>query len=123
MMKHSLRRGYYLKKSKIEWLWVGDTNLSYFHKVVKGKTNRCNIHVVKGTNGGYADGCHVVNHFVQNYEQFLKINVNADDIATHTTMFTRRISHEKANHMIRQVTDEEVKQAMFSIFESNHWSR
>ncbi|GJY18586.1 polypyrimidine tract-binding protein homolog 2 isoform X1 [Tanacetum coccineum] len=77
------------QKSKIEWLCVGDCNSSYFHKVVKGKTNRNRIHLVEGLHGGIVEGRHVAS-----------------------------INPKKANFFIRSVTNLEVKEAMFSIGEN-----
>nr|GEZ72226.1 hypothetical protein [Tanacetum cinerariifolium] len=37
----------FLKKDKIEWLAVGDSNSTYFHKSVKSRVQRNRIEVVR----------------------------------------------------------------------------
>ncbi|GKA19883.1 hypothetical protein Tco_0699798 [Tanacetum coccineum] len=44
------------KKAKIEWLRVGDSNTTYFHKVVKGRKSQNRIDVVSNADGVRFDG-------------------------------------------------------------------
>ena len=87
------------QKSKVEWLRAGDCNSGYFHKVVKGNTNRNRIHSVEGLHGGLVEGRHVATRIVQHYEQFLGGVGNVVEITNNETLFTRKISHENAMFM------------------------
>ncbi|GJY23686.1 uncharacterized protein Tco_0397344 [Tanacetum coccineum] len=103
------------QKAKIEWLRVGDSNSSYFYKVIKGNINRSQIHSVEGINGGIVEGRHVASCFVQYCEGFLGCASSVDTISDPPRLFQNKISPDKARFMIRRVTDMEVKEAMFSI--------
>ncbi|XP_071700023.1 uncharacterized protein [Rutidosis leptorrhynchoides] len=59
------------QKAKIEWLRVGVSNLNYFQKVIKAKTNRRKIQTVADANGKFVEGKEVSNLFVQHYMDFL----------------------------------------------------
>ncbi|GJV59378.1 RNA-directed DNA polymerase, eukaryota, reverse transcriptase zinc-binding domain protein [Tanacetum coccineum] len=78
----------FLKKTKIEWLKDGDSNSVFFHNVVKGRISKKNIHVVYDDLGNayYGDDVPI---------QFLDV--------------------EKAVELIKHVTDEEIKDVLFSI--------
>lgn len=104
------------QKAKVNWLNVGDKNSAYFHKVVKGRTNKNRIMSIcaeDGTRYNYKD---VADQFVKHFEGFLGINpdvgkLNEDDYR----IFVNKVSADEAEHMIRSVTDEEIKAALFDI--------
>ncbi|GJR68831.1 RNA-directed DNA polymerase, eukaryota, reverse transcriptase zinc-binding domain protein [Tanacetum coccineum] len=76
------------QKTKIEWLRDGDFNSSYFHSVVKGRTSRNRIEMVLDDSGM---------------------------LMLHTCLFTKRLDADKAMELIKDVTNEEIKEAIFSI--------
>ncbi|XP_071719040.1 uncharacterized protein [Rutidosis leptorrhynchoides] len=84
------------QKAKIEWLRVGDSNSAYFHKVVKGRQNRSHISAVFDSNNCLMEGADVPHVFVQHYEEFLGKAGTSQEI-------------------IRPVTNEEIKNAIFNI--------
>ncbi|GJR54457.1 hypothetical protein Tco_1404978 [Tanacetum coccineum] len=70
------------QKSKVEWLRVGDSNSTYFHKSVKGRVNRNRIDVVTDLAGDVVTGDGVSAAFVSHYEAFLDMikNVTAKEV-------------------------------------------
>ncbi|KAJ0935111.1 putative RNA-directed DNA polymerase [Helianthus annuus] len=105
------------QKAKAEWLAAGDSNTKFFHNCVKTR-NACNkILQVKDTNGNQFKGDEVYTVLVDHYTDFLgkmhtveKLEVNG--------LFSNALDSNAAAFMIRQVTREEVKSAMFSIGEN-----
>ncbi|GKD13427.1 zinc finger, CCHC-type containing protein [Tanacetum coccineum] len=79
------------QKAKIEWLKLGDANTAYFHKVVKSQASRNRIDSITNSQGLCIDGDQVPLAFVDHYTAFL------------------------ASHMIRDVTNQEIRNAMFSM--------
>ncbi|XP_071688671.1 uncharacterized protein [Rutidosis leptorrhynchoides] len=59
------------QKAKVECLRVGDSNSSYFHKVVKERINRNHISVIFDQNDNLVEGADVSRVFSQHYETFL----------------------------------------------------
>ncbi|GKA75895.1 RNA-directed DNA polymerase, eukaryota, reverse transcriptase zinc-binding domain protein [Tanacetum coccineum] len=74
------------QKCKIKWLSYGDKNNSFFHKMLKGRSQRNIIQVIYDVDG-------------QRYEDF----------------FTTKLSPYEASQMVKPITDNEIKKAMFSI--------
>ncbi|XP_071714513.1 uncharacterized protein [Rutidosis leptorrhynchoides] len=103
------------QKAKIEWLRVGDSNSAYFHKVVKGKIHRIRIATVFDRDGISVEGPAVANLFVNHYMEFLGTNYPVTELQNPDGIFTRRLSHVKAFHMICPVSSEEIKSAIFDI--------
>ncbi|GKC71869.1 RNA-directed DNA polymerase, eukaryota, reverse transcriptase zinc-binding domain protein [Tanacetum coccineum] len=86
------------QKTKITWLKEGDKNLSYFHKVLKGRINRNKIMSVCAENGFLGISLAVT-------------RLNEDD----DHLFVSKISEGEAKNMIREINDEEIKKALFDI--------
>ncbi|GJW04434.1 hypothetical protein Tco_1563290 [Tanacetum coccineum] len=105
----------YLKqKAKIEWLRVGDTNSGYFHRSVKAKVSRSRIDCVTGHDNVLYEGKAVPSIFVDHYKVFLGseatvANMNGDGL------FMNKLHSDKALFMVRQVTNDEIKDAIFNI--------
>ncbi|GJU98265.1 hypothetical protein Tco_1327536 [Tanacetum coccineum] len=51
------------QKAKVEWLKVGDSNTSYFHKIVKSKCARNRIEIVSDSSNNFYDGNQVPGAF------------------------------------------------------------
>ncbi|GJY33801.1 hypothetical protein Tco_0418270 [Tanacetum coccineum] len=102
------------QKAKVEWLRVGDSNSTYFHKAIKSKISRNRIKVVTTLEGETFTDKNVAKAFVNHYEVFLGqpgITTPFCDV----NLFYNRFDVEDAAAMVRSVTSQEVKEAMFSM--------
>nr|GEW92373.1 hypothetical protein [Tanacetum cinerariifolium] len=59
------------QKAKITWLKEGDSNTTYFHKVVKSRVSRSRIDVVTDAYGNVHHSTEVAKAFINHYEIFL----------------------------------------------------
>lgn len=104
------------QKARVDWLKEGDRNSAYFHKVLKGRINRSRIHTVMGNDGIVYEKEQVGVQFVKHFEGFLgmqasTVELNTEDIG----LFCNKIDDQDANGMIKDVTNEEIKDALFDI--------
>ncbi|GJY94750.1 sodium/hydrogen exchanger 6 [Tanacetum coccineum] len=102
------------KKSKIEWLNAGDSNTAYFHKIVKSKCVHNRIEMVRDSSNVLHEGNTVISAFVSHYEQFLGLEGTTTPLDDHG-LFSRVLSDHNADFMVREVSDSEIKGALFSI--------
>ncbi|XP_021992554.1 uncharacterized protein LOC110889344 [Helianthus annuus] len=105
------------QKSKVQWLCAGDSNTSYFHNSVKSRNARNRINCIKDTNGNQYEGVDVAAALLNHYSAFMGTEdkvARLDD----ADLFVNVLQQNVAETMVRQVTDDEVKQAMFSISEN-----
>nr|GEU56333.1 putative reverse transcriptase domain, reverse transcriptase zinc-binding domain protein [Tanacetum cinerariifolium] len=89
-------------------------NTAYFHKVVKSEATRNRIDFVTTTNGVSVDSDWVPLAFIDHYAEFLgqkgvTSNFNIIDL------FCKQLSCDVANHMIHEVSNQEIRKAMFVI--------
>ncbi|GKC90122.1 hypothetical protein Tco_1150771 [Tanacetum coccineum] len=103
------------QKAKIEWLKEGDKNTTFFHKVVKGRKHLSRIESICNEDGRRFYGDDIPGQFVKHFKQFLGMESNTQPMEDNGDMFINKLSKEEANGMIHQVTDLEIKQAMFDI--------
>ncbi|GJS96768.1 putative RNA-directed DNA polymerase [Tanacetum coccineum] len=102
------------QKAKVEWLKLGDANSAYFYKVVKGQASRNRIDCVTTSEGVCLDGDQVPLIFIDHYTSFLGQPGITTDLDTNG-LFSNKLSDEEALHMIRDISNQEVRDAMFSI--------
>ncbi|GKE63428.1 protein LAZ1 [Tanacetum coccineum] len=102
------------QKSKIKWLKVGDSNSYYFHKSIKNRNQRSQINAILGSNNMVITKAGVTDVFVNHYQMFLGNNMVSDELNVEG-LFTKKVSEVSANHMIRDVSNEDIKRAMFDI--------
>ncbi|GJW24413.1 RNA-directed DNA polymerase, eukaryota, reverse transcriptase zinc-binding domain protein, partial [Tanacetum coccineum] len=103
------------QKSKVEWLDEGDKNTRYFHNVVKGRLNRNRISYVEDINGNAFHGLGVGEQFVLHFKSVLGMSSEVLPIADPGSLFTKFLPESEALNMIRAVSDDEIKNALFSI--------
>nr|XP_043629995.1 uncharacterized protein LOC122601295 [Erigeron canadensis] len=102
------------QKSKIEWLKAGDSNSSFFHNSIKCRNHMSRIAVIKDANGTTHEGGEAIRILVDHYSHFLG-SEGVINLTPSESLFTKRLSQQKAKAMIRRVSDEEMKAAMFAI--------
>ncbi|GJY61919.1 hypothetical protein Tco_0462576 [Tanacetum coccineum] len=77
------------QKAKIDWLKYGDANSAYFHKMVPMA-------------------------FIDHYTDFLGKEGDTTGLDS-VNLFQRRLSIEEASHMIREITNKEIHDAIFAM--------
>ena len=102
------------QKAKIDWLREGDYNTAYVHRSVKAKVSKRCIDCVVGSDNSFYEGNSVHNVFVQHYMNFIGQEIDASPLMQEG-LFVKRLGQEKAVNMVRSVTDDEVRCAMFGI--------
>ncbi|KAJ0442317.1 putative RNA-directed DNA polymerase [Helianthus annuus] len=114
-MEASLDEERFLKqKAKQKWLHEGDANTKYFHNMVKSRNHISQIQFIKDANGNEFEGGAVANVLVEHYKAFLGVKGNVTK-SPNDMCFPRRINVDKAEIMIRTVSDDEIKTAFFDV--------
>ncbi|GKB82679.1 hypothetical protein Tco_0949574 [Tanacetum coccineum] len=102
------------QKAKIEWLEVGDSNSAYFHKSVKSRIHSGRINVIMNSDNIEVTGSNVADAFVSHYQMFLGSDMVCDNLNM-DGLFLKKVSTDSFSNMVRPITDEEIKAAVFSI--------
>ncbi|GKB40686.1 hypothetical protein Tco_0885628, partial [Tanacetum coccineum] len=102
------------QKAKIAWLKEGDSNSAYFHKAIKSRISRSRIDVVTDAEGVVFQNDDVAKAFISHYEVFLGQPGITHEFNT-TDLFLTRLSSSEALEMVRTVSSQEVKTAIFSM--------
>ncbi|GJT20548.1 hypothetical protein Tco_0890485 [Tanacetum coccineum] len=102
------------QKAKISWLKDGDSNTAYFHKSVKSRVSRSRIDVISNSDGIIFANDKVPDAFVAHYEAFLGQTGYTNGFDG-SNLFSNCLDEQGAAHMVRMVTDREIKDAMFSM--------
>ncbi|GJU14333.1 putative RNA-directed DNA polymerase [Tanacetum coccineum] len=102
------------QKAKIDWLEAGDSNSAYFHKAIKSKNSRSRIDVLLDSNNNEITGASVSEAFVEHYESFLGTATNCVPLDTEG-LFVIKVSDQICSDMVRPISDDEIRTAMFDI--------
>ncbi|XP_022040047.1 uncharacterized protein LOC110942582 [Helianthus annuus] len=87
------------QKSKVDWLSLGDSNMKFFHNVVKVKNHRSRIFSIWDANGNLYEGGMVPQVMVDHYTQFFGTAgiINLDPLPD---LFVNVLSSQKADAMV-----------------------
>ncbi|GJZ91194.1 hypothetical protein Tco_0663121 [Tanacetum coccineum] len=96
------------QKSKIDWLKVGNSNSAFFHRSVKERVSRTRIDCIHGQDNVVYEGSAVPHLFVNHYTNFLGTKSSTTTL-NQVGLFGRKLNASKAEAMIREVTNEEIK--------------
>ncbi|GJR66049.1 protein LAZ1 [Tanacetum coccineum] len=102
------------QKAKVKWLAVGDSNSAFFHKSFKAMNQRSRIELIMNSENVEISGNLVPDVFVSHYEQFLGTLIDCTNLNVEG-LFSKTIPMNIASNMVRPVTNEEIKVAMFDI--------
>nr|GEV41773.1 hypothetical protein [Tanacetum cinerariifolium] len=107
-----------MQKAKIEWLKDGDRNTEFFHKIIKGRMHKGKIVFVCNEKGERFENDQIVEQFVKHFQEFLVTKDVVTEIAKDIIVFPNKLSFEESVKMCKDVSDAEVKNAMFDIKDS-----
>lgn len=85
--------------------------------MVKGQRNRNKISIVQDSNGLIKEGDEVAAIFLALYNNFLDKGEEVESLRDAHSLFSKRLTHAVAMIMIREVHEDEIKEAMFGIGE------
>ncbi|GKD32601.1 sodium/hydrogen exchanger 6, partial [Tanacetum coccineum] len=97
------------QRSKVTWLSEGDHNTKYFHRAMKERRNSNRIEVVEDMGGNLFSCNEVDGQFVKHFENVV------DPIFDPVNLFLNKLSDADAESMVRTVSSEEIKAALFSM--------
>lgn len=103
------------QKAKIEWLKEGDKNSAFYYKVFRGRMHKNRVVSICDDQGVRHDGDRVADQFVIHFQEFLGTSREVCEILDPEVLFVNKISQEEANYMVREVTEVEIKEALFDI--------
>ena len=112
---HKEEERYWRQRSREQWLREGDRNTTYFHNVVKGRKIRNNILMLMNDLG--------VEHFSEgakgqiaiDFFKDLFMSSNPVDLESLFEGFQSRVTEDMNAELIKEVSDEEIMMAAFSI--------
>ncbi|GKB58365.1 hypothetical protein Tco_0914551 [Tanacetum coccineum] len=102
------------QKAKVKLLEVGDSNSAYFHKSIKIRNQRSRIEVIRNAKNVEVSGSCVPDVFVERYEAFLGTQAPCIGLDP-SGLFTKKVSDVACDNMLRLITSDEIKHAMFDI--------
>lgn len=112
---HKEEEKFWRQRSREQWLREGDRNTSYFHNVVKGKKIRNNILMLKDELGveHFSEGAK--GHLAVEYFKELFMSSNPADLESLFEGFQSRVTSAMNEELTKEITDEEIKAAAFSV--------
>nr|GFA60763.1 hypothetical protein [Tanacetum cinerariifolium] len=106
------------QKAKVDWISKESRNNQYFHKVLKSKRQANKIVSICDDQGNRLEGKLMEEQFVNHFHKFLKASKDVNDQRDFEGVFDTKLNNDEAKVMAREVTDTEIKKAMFN-FEDN----
>ncbi|GJX43346.1 hypothetical protein Tco_0260022 [Tanacetum coccineum] len=104
------------QKAKVDWLEAGDANSAYFYKTVKCRNQYSRIEVIHDSASVEVSGSQVPDVFISHYKEFLGTSRVCKELDV-ADLFPNQILESCAINMVREVTNDEIKRAMFDIGE------
>lgn len=93
---------------------MGDNNNKFFHKSMQARKNRSRVSSVLNEEGVLVEGQDMVQVFVSFYKRLLGTREYCDSISD-LDDWIPKVPHNKLADLIKDVDEEEIKSAMFSI--------
>ena len=103
------------QKAKIQWISLGDRSNAFFHQTLKSRNHKRRISAVQDEMGNKVEGEEVSKQFVKHFEQFLGKQTSVVELPDLDNLFINKLTDSEAEYMVTDVSDAEIKKAMFSI--------
>nr|GEU62973.1 hypothetical protein [Tanacetum cinerariifolium] len=103
------------QKAIIQWLKEGDKNSAYFHNILKARKNKSRIESICCEDGSRVEGNLVNGQFVENFQKFSGTTLPVSSMNSMGDIVKQKHSEAKALDMIKEVSDKEIKEALFDI--------
>ncbi|GKB15216.1 hypothetical protein Tco_0849139 [Tanacetum coccineum] len=101
--------------AKVEWLSAGDKNSAYFHKVIKGRGHQNHIATICDKDGNMFSRKEVEDQVLKHFQNFLGEAKQTKSINDCNVLFEKTMEGSDKVKMIRVVTNEEIRNAIFDI--------
>ncbi|GKE49229.1 hypothetical protein Tco_1480487 [Tanacetum coccineum] len=103
------------QKVRVEWLDAGDKNNLFFHNLIKGRRSKNRVEIICDENGNSYEKEEVPLQFVNHFQQFLGNLSSVVDLVLSDDLFSTVLTNADAEEMIKEVSEKEIKEAMFDI--------
>ncbi|GJR09099.1 hypothetical protein Tco_0791751 [Tanacetum coccineum] len=103
------------QKAKVKWLLEGDKNTAYFHSILKKRKHKSRVESICDEKGDRFEGEEVANQIVKHFHDFLGVARPVSPLDQLGDIVQKKLSIEDAKEMIVEVTDKEIKDAIFDI--------
>ena len=103
------------QRAKVRWLSEDDSNTHYFHNVVHERCHSNNLFSVSDVNGNMVYDDDVPLAFIDHLKSFMGSRDTNLEPNMPQDLYHSRLSLSDAIHMVRPITDDEIKYAMFQI--------
>ncbi|KAJ9557074.1 hypothetical protein OSB04_011688 [Centaurea solstitialis] len=108
------------QRAKVKWLNDGNANTKFFHNVVKERRGRNTIRSIADLNGSFVYDDAVGDVLFHHFRIFLGMRDMKVSPEMPLDLFVNRLSLAESLHMIRPITDDDIKWAVFNIgYQSN----
>ncbi|GKC43335.1 hypothetical protein Tco_1162084 [Tanacetum coccineum] len=105
------------QQAKIVWLMDGDKNSKFFHAILKTRNHKNKVAAISNEEGVIFEGEKVPEQFVKHFQKFLGSSFTVKEMGDNLIPMIS-VSSDDANDMIKAVTNEEIKDAIFDIEEN-----
>ncbi|XP_071728479.1 uncharacterized protein [Rutidosis leptorrhynchoides] len=103
------------QKTKIKWLSEGDKNTEYFHKVLKSRKQKARVESICNEDNTRFYGDEVADQFVSHFKNFLGKVDSVTPIEDMGNIFSVTLDSNEANAMVVEISNSEIKDAIFDI--------
>lgn len=110
----SKEEAFYKQKYRIQWLDLGDSNTRFFHKTVSHRQAINRITSLIDADGEIVHNQDKIGQMAVSYFQDL-LNEEYSVCIPPLDMFERKVSDQQNEELVQNITDDEIKQALFSI--------
>ncbi|GJV20529.1 hypothetical protein Tco_1369549 [Tanacetum coccineum] len=103
------------QKEKIEWIYKGDRNNQFFHKIIQSGRQANKIVSICNDAGNRLEGKLLEDQFVNHLKKFPGASNLTNEFLNFKGVFGTKLNNEEAIEMNEEVTDSEIKNALFDI--------